>query len=176
MFFTEWNSGYVFGVTSLDIKTIGFMIMVGCSFESNFDGLDRTFFKSQKISTPEQTFDTWHQALQKHHIHALAFKIQRNILLLVNALWFAKISRKKQIDRMSQGPDKGVWNVWVLYYHLLDKKKYSGTNWACSSFNHIKSTVPGWHMKTFKKSQNVTAKFQQTPLIHLGKFRNILPP
>lgn len=114
MFVTEWNSGYVFGVTSLDIKTIGFMIMVGCSFESNFRGLDRTFFKSQKFSskTPKQTFDTWHQALQKHHIHALTFKIQENIL----SMHFGSPGfHAKKTKHSSQAP-KGVWNVWVVSF------------------------------------------------------------
>lgn len=175
MFVTEWNSGYVFGVTSLDMKTVGFMIMVGRSCESNFHGLDRTFFKSQKFPLQNSRTNIWHMTPGVTKTSHTCTNIQNPEKHFVNALWFTRISRKKKTHIFPKVLIKvhGMYG----YYHLLDKNNQSGMNWACSSFNHIK-TLPGWHVKAFKKSQNVpqkTAKFQQHTLIHLGNFGTYPP-
>ena len=95
MFVTEWNSGYVFGVTSLDIKTIGFMIMVGCSFESNFEGLDWTFFKPQKFPFQNSRTNIWHMTPGVTKTSHTCTNIQNPEKPFVNALRFTRISRKK---------------------------------------------------------------------------------
>lgn len=70
---------------------------------------------------------------------------------------------------MSQGPDKGGWNVWVLYYHLLDKKQIIRYELSMFQLQSYKIYRAGLAHENLQKESKCHCKISANPSDPLGK-------